>query len=506
MHQDVNRESAIKNVLMKIKSIDDVVMEVPGLKGKLEKHQRVGVAYLVAVKKGLCLDFVGAGKTVETIAADLILRNIGEVRRTLIVCLSSGKEHWARNYKQFSDLTTYVIDGSKKLRQSGWMSAQGDVGVTIAHYEAVRSDIPSMISGGMVFDWDLVVWDEASYFKSYDTVLAGSLRLLVDHVNPSCIFALSATPIQKRLEDLWCIMEKVRPGLLGADFYDFQERHVIRKLIKTTSRRGRHQQFWKVVGYRGVEEVAEMVEPYFIRRNRDDVYGDKIKRMEQDRYVDLSPQQQRAYRDVRNRVQQGKQSTFQAFAEMEKIVDTMQWFDPANDTSSKIDDLMFLLENELVDEKVVVFSKFKVPLYHISGRLTKRGIQHTFYSGDVVDREERERNRQRFQNDPEVKVILVTHAAEMCIEFHSARYMVFLNKIYNFARMEQLKGRIDRPVVQRSNFVCYINYVSKGTHEDRLKERMEKEKGLFEDIFGESGMELKLSEDQLFKLIMEGVV
>jgi len=496
-------DNKLIDTLLQLKRLRDIKCDVPGFKGILEPHQRVGVAFLILAKRAMCLDFVGAGKTVEVIACDLKLRDKGHVRRTLIACLGSTRHHWAKLYKQFSDIPTYVIEGDKKTRINNWLGAQGDTAATIANYESIRADLPSLIRNGVRLNWDMIVWDEATVFKSEGTVLAESLRMLLDHVSPEYVFGLTATPIQKRLEDLFCVMEKIRPGLLGSDFYEFQDRYVIRRQFKTKSARGRMMSFWKTIGYMNEGEVGSTIQPYFIRRTKDEVYEGRTKRLIQEREVDLSDKQRVMYDEVRQQVKQGTKSAFTGFLDLEKISDTLQWYDKTSDVSAKIDDLMFLLENDLVDEKVVVFSKHKQPLYHLMGRLNKAGIKSIEFTGDVSSKDgQREANRIRFQEDDSVRVALVTSAAEMGVEFHSARYMIFLNIIVNHARIEQIMGRIDRPIVQRSPFVCYIFYIARHTHEERMHKLMKEESELSDKIFGKGDEVTRLGEAELRKLIL----
>jgi SNF2 family DNA or RNA helicase len=518
-------DAKLRDALLFIKSQKDIKVEVPGFVGDLEPHQRVGVAFAVMAKKCLVLDFVGAGKTVEAIATDLKLRSIGEVHRSLVVCQGGKRGDWKDEYKQFSSLPTYVVDGNKAGRVNAWLAGQNDYGVTIAHYEAVRGDFldrrvgergrpeygPSALSEHLRYDF--IIFDEVSIFKSWESVLADSLRCLVDR-NPSAAkMGLSATPVQKTLEDLHSIMDKILPGLLGSR-PEFEANYCIKKQFETFTG-SRRSRFTKVIGYNNVDGLANIMNPYFIRREKQQVYGDqKLKHVKKLRRVEMTASQLKKYKELAASVSDGdvRGSLLQVFAQMEKVCDTMNYFDDDDHTSAKIDDLRFLLTNDLKEEKVVIFSKHHKPLFEIAGQILEpEEIPYIRYTGKE-DLATREADRHRFLNDPSVRVALITTAAEMGFNFHSAHYMIFFNHIYNQARIEQIIGRIDRPIVQKSNFICTIHYAAKDTHEEKIIPRFQKDAQLMTKLFGATNkfdgftgdVVEKLSTEALLTLIRTG--
>lgn len=504
--------------LLALKEQESITCTIPGLKLPLEGHQSVGVAYAVVAEKSLNLDFLGAGKTVTALATDLKLRSLGKVYRTLVVCQGGKRWDWQKEYKRFTDIPTYVVDGSKTQRVNTWLAAQQDNAVTIVHYEGLRGDLlnTDRIKQGKkeykihtpapllaMLKFDLIIFDEVTVFKNWNTTLHKALEFLVGNVRHQYTIGLSATVIQKSLADLWSIMDIVRPGLLGVR-ESFEDEYVIKRQFSTFAGK-RKVRYEKIVGFKNEAKLAYIMNPFYIRREKEKVYAGKIKHVAKIRNVELLPAQLKAYRKVTDSVDRGdsRQSLLTRFLEMEKICDTMRWFD--GDESAKIDDLMGLLTSELEDEKVVVFSKHHRPLEHLASRLDQQPIPYVVYSGRITDVKEREANRQQFQEDDLTKVCLVTTAAEMGFDFHAAHYLVYLNHVYNPARIDQLRGRIDRPIVQKSSFICTIHYVTRATFEEGVIPRLHREADLMRKVFGAENSFESLLSDTTKDLIVDGL-
>lgn len=358
----------------------------------------------------------------------------------------------------------------------------------------VRSDI-EFIANTCYFD--LIVLDEAVELKNPDTRLYESFKTLMQRVNPKCRFVLTATPLEKKLEDLYSVVDLVVPNLLG-DRETFMAAHCIERSFKNR----RRFSFKKVVRYINVEQVHETLLPYYIRRKSDEV-DESLDRLEIVRKVELSTKERATYSRISSMDGSSMQAALRKFQLKEKCVDTLSYFDPNDSTSTKADEVVNLLLTELLEEKVLIFSKHHLPLDILRQRFDQVGITHTSFTGKM-DAEEREKNRLSFQNNKNPRVCLITKAAHKGLNFHSARYVIFFNRYYNPAVEEQIIGRIDRPMAQLSKWVAVIHILAKDTHEEQLKQRMEKEKGLFVSIFGKMSNSLEIPDEVLGKFLNEG--
>jgi len=439
-------------------------------------------------------------------------------------------------------------------------------------------------------DFDLLVFDEASFFRSRGTLISKALRQLV--ARREWVWGLTATPIQKRLEDLFWIMQIINYPVLGK-FKDFKERYCVEEeaygkgrlnlrgrvtgvghdllvddnadFIESRVRSGdtvvnsvtdavgrvvavqsgkvlvvhpdifpvigsqygvksddlRVRKFRKVVGYRNVEDVSRRIDLYVHSKTQDEVQSIDRQRVRLPRTLELGERQRGLYRDVQAGLQtcgRDMKTMLEKFQLLEYAVGTTAFFDPAirerrhdrenldfglfrTHESSKIDDLMFLLDTELDGEKIVVFSKYLIQHYHVIYALDHHGIQWTEITGDVHDPEQREHNRVRFIEDPECRVCLLSSVGEMGFNLHAARYIVFLNEFYNPARQEQLIGRIDRPHLQTSKIVSSLHYHTEDTFEPDLHARMDRERAVSNQVFGEQDLVESMTPSDLFALM-----
>lgn len=500
-------------ILLQLKNLKNINVDVPGFNklalrdGEFPPHQAIGVSFLTVAKKGMLLDPVGSGKTVMAIAADLKLRSIGNHSRTLIGCLPNSREQWFDEYRKWApNLSVCQISGQRADRYRNWLTAH-NCDVSIAAYETVRADVDIIES----FKYGLAVWDEGSYFKNPETRISEVLERLRDQFDST--FILTATPIQKSLVDLFSILLKLDPTIIGMDLDQFIDRYVVREKIPI---RGRNRFFWKVTGYKNETELASTVFPHYLKRSREELFGDTLKRQRIDRKVALTAEQVKEYIRIvdgapspfegdAQQMSNAKASLFECFMRLEQCCDNFEGH------SGKLDDLMFQLTNDLADEKVVVFSKFHHVLDELQRRLVEEGIGFVRLTGregkdpdpKFGGESERAFNRKKFFEDVNSRICLITTSAEMGLNLHAASYMVFLNHVWNPQREEQIFGRIDRPMVQKASVVTAIHYSARNTIEDRLLKKMESERALFEKVFGEGVTSAlsAMSASQLYELI-----
>lgn len=511
-------DTNLRTALLQVKKLQNLQVAVPGLKGEAAPHQNVGIAFMSVVQRGLLLDFVGAGKTFQTIGADLALRSHGLVGRTLVLCQSGKRFDWAREYQRFSPLTTNIVKG-KALnkdnvaeRELGWMSYD-KFDVTVASYENFRLDMvkKTELPGGYKYvtgtdllhklKFDLVVLDEVTVFKSHKALIHGVLKYFIQWMKPRCVFGLSATPIQKSLEDIHAVMDVLTPGLLGT-LKEFNDAFITRKEMMFGDKI-----INKIVSYKNEQALASIVEPYYIRREKTEV-GYENKHVFKARYVEMLPEQAKRYAELDSMVTEalGCADLMKRLTMMEKVVDSLWLIDEPKKRreSAKLEDLEILLSGDLKKEKVVIFSKNLGMLEQAEEDVLKPlRIKYIRYTGKETNIEKREAGRQKFQNDPSIRVALVTTAAEMGYDFHAASYMIFLNHVYNPARVNQIIGRIDRPLVQMHPFTCSIHYVTANTFEEKLIPKLYREAELSKKVLGATNYMEELNNNVLEEMTQQ---
>ncbi|QRN79697.1 MAG: DEAD/DEAH box helicase, partial [Nocardiopsis sp. BM-2018] len=255
----------------------------PGLRATLRPYQQQGAAWLTLASRlglGVCLaDDMGLGKTVQTLAFLLKERAEGRVEGpSLIVCPTSVVRNWHDEAARFApDLRVLVHHGADRARGKAFRTAVEGADMVVTSYPILRSDAAAL----QAIDWYAVVLDEAQQVKNPDTAQARAARQL----RASVRLALTGTPIENRLDELWSIVEFLNPGYLGT-------RSAFRtRLARPIEREG---------DVHKTATLRRLVRPLVLRRLKSDrdVISDLPDKVVQPAWVHLSEEQASLYQSV----------------------------------------------------------------------------------------------------------------------------------------------------------------------------------------------------------------
>lgn len=255
----------------------------PGLRATLRPYQQRGAAWLTLAARlglGVCLaDDMGLGKTVQTLAFLLREREAGRARGpSLVVCPTSVVRNWHDEAARFApDLRTLVHHGADRARGADLRDAVADTDLVLTSYALLRSDAAAL----QAIDWHALVLDEAQQIKNPDTAQARAARELHGSVR----LALTGTPIENRLDELWSIVEFLNPGYLGTRSA-FRQR-----LALPIEREGDPDK---------AATLRRLVRPLVLRRLKSDrdVISDLPDKVVQPAWVRLSEEQASLYQSV----------------------------------------------------------------------------------------------------------------------------------------------------------------------------------------------------------------
>jgi superfamily II DNA or RNA helicase len=440
--------------------------------GTLREYQREGLGWLRFLREfhfGGCLaDDMGLGKTVVVLALLDARRQEREVAgrtRTpsLVVVPRSVLFNWQQEAARFAPHLR-VLDFSGTGR-SERMHQIADSDLVLVTYGTLRRDAAALAD----VQFDYVILDEAQTIKNANTAAAKAARLLHGEHR----LALSGTPVENRLADLWSLFEFLNPGLLsGATAFG--------------------QSFSGDTDAEELRLLSRGLRPFILRRTKEQVAAELPPKVEQTIVCELERPQRALYNELRDHYrrtllgrtatwQRSKLQVLEALLRLRQAACHPALVDPerADDPSAKLDLLVPRLA-ELVEEghKALVFSQFTSFLALLRARLDERQITYEYLDGRTRDRQERV---ERFQRDASCRLFLISlKAGGVGLNLTAADYVFILDPWWNPAAEAQAVDRTHR--IGQTRRVFAYRLIAKDTVEERVLELQQRKRELADAI------------------------
>ena len=445
-----------------------------GLNAELRPYQERGYSWLMhnirARMGSIIADDMGLGKTVQVIAALEALRAAGELekRQALIAVPASVVINWTRELRRFApELSVNVYYGTQR-------SLEPQTHVLLTTYGTLRQDIEKLKDK----KWRVAVADEAQNIKNPGSQIFQDMCLL----QTDSSIAMSGTPVENRLADYWAIMEFVNPGLFGtlgsftSDYAQPIERNRDADAVK---------------------RLRSVTAPFILRRLKTDksVIADLPDKISSDRFCELNPEQAAMYQEF---VSDGLEGVTETLSQLERsarvlklilrlkqICDAPELFskDPkitGPSHSGKAGMLLDLL-GELIEngQKAIVFTQFReMGDLLVSWIGEKLGTVPDFIHGGVSVKK-RQEMVDRFQNDPESRVMVLSlKAAGTGLNLTAASAVIHYDLWWNPAVEDQATDRAYR-IGQNKNVMVY-RFICAGTFEEKINEIINSKKEIAE--------------------------
>ena len=437
--------------------------------GSLRPYQREGLGWLTALADlgfGGCLaDDMGLGKTVQVLAL-LEKRRRGRAGPSLVVVPRSLVFNWMEEAARFTPRLR-LLDHTGAGRD---VAAAAEHDVVVTTYGTLKRDIEELRK----VEWDYVVLDEAQAVKNAATATARAVRLLSARHR----LAMSGTPIENHLGELWSLLDFLNPGVMG-------------KAGAVTAKAARDPDG----GTR--ELLARAVRPFILRRTKEKVAPDLPRKSEQTIVCEMAPPQRRLYTEVRDHYRRtllpkvdrlgmarSKIHVLEALLRLRQVACHPGLLDDSRrqDPSAKLEALLPQLE-ELREEghKALVFSQFTSFLALVRSRLDASKVPYEYLDGQTTDRAARV---QRFQSDPVCPLFLVSlKAGGLGLNLTAAGYVFILDPWWNPAVEAQAIDRTHR--IGQTRPVFAYRLITKGTIEEKVAELQKTKKQLAESILSE---------------------
>jgi SNF2 family DNA or RNA helicase len=384
-------------------------------------------------------------------------------RPSLVVVPRSVLFNWMQEASRFAP-NLRVLDFSGAGR-SDRMHRIEDSDVVLVTYGTLRRDAAALSD----FEFDYVVLDEAQMIKNPQTAAAKAARLL----NGRHRLALSGTPVENRLSDLWSLFEFLNPGLLSGST----------AFSRSFSGDADDEQ---------LHVLARGLRPFILRRTKEQVASELPDKTEQTLVCDLEPRQRTLYNELRDHYrkqflrdgaswQRSKLQVLEALLRLRQAACHPALIDPARieEPSAKLDLLMTRII-ETIDEghKALVFSQFTSFLALVRRELDERRVTYEYLDGRTRDRQARV---ERFQSDQDCRLFLISlKAGGLGLNLTAADYVFILDPWWNPAAEAQAVDRAHR-IGQARNVFAY-RLIARDTVEERVVELQQRKRALADAI------------------------
>ena len=450
----------------------------PTFAGQLRDYQREALGWFDFLRRfgfGGCLaDDMGLGKTVMVLAlleSRRQSRDRDRPRTSVAVVPRSLVFNWKEEAARFAPKMR-ILDYTGDARTT---AAVEDHDLLLTTYGTLRRDAARLTE----YEFDYVILDEAQAIKNASTASAKAARLLRGRYR----LALSGTPVENHLGELWSLFEFLNPGFLGP----------AAAFGRATSAQGRGERLDRV----DLAVMARALRPFILRRTKEQVAPELPEKSEQTIHCELEPPQRRFYDELRAHYRQkllaavaqkgmnrSKIQVLEALLRLRQAASHAGLVDEnrSGETSAKFEMLLSRLR-EIVDEghKALVFSQFTSLLALLRPRLHEEGITYEYLDGRTRDRADRVA---RFEADPGCPVFLISlKAGGLGLNLTAADYVFLLDPWWNPAVEMQAIDRAHR--IGQSKHVFAYRLIASDTVEEKIAELQRSKRKLADAIFSE---------------------
>jgi len=472
---------AFRKLLHELKSPEEQEYDLPeSLQAQLRNYQQTGYNWFKSLSHyhlgGILADEMGLGKTLQSIA---YIASEPADNPHLIVAPSSVVYNWKNEFEKFvPSLEAVILTGNPDERHEQ-MEKNKDVDVWITSYSTLRQDI----------DWykemsfASMILDEAQYIKNYHTKTSRAIR----QVRAAHRFALSGTPIENSISELWAIFQVILPGLMPG-LRDFKQL--------------------------SNEKIAAITKPFILRRLKKDVLKELPEKIESVSMSELTKEQKDLYIGYLSQVRQEAAASIQASGFNQNRMKILAgltrlrqvcchpslFIENYEGQSGKLEQLMETVKSALENGKrMLIFSQFTSMHEIIMEELKKEGID-CFYLHGQTSSKERVEMSERFNNGEKDVFLISLKAGGTGLNLTGADTVILYDLWWNPAVEDQATGRAHR--FGQKNVVQVIRLITEGTIEEKIYELQQKKRELIDQVIqpGET-MLSTLSEEDVRELL-----
>ena len=490
----LERDASIRQIVRTFNSVKESDYAVPdNLKGVLRNYQEYGYKWLRMLIDsnfgGILADDMGLGKTIQFISVIQGLKDEGKLSApVLVTCPASVVYNWKEEFERFSrGIHVEIVAGTQAERREILKLREADVYIT--SYDLLKRDID-------VYEekhFFIHVLDEAQFIKSIKAANTKAVKIIQSEHR----FALTGTPIENRLSELWSIFDFLMPGFLYTyeDFRNNYEKAIMKYNDEAIT-----------------ERLKQMVRPFILRRLKEDVLKDLPEKLEEIRYVRFDKEQQQIYdaqmaktkRIIHDLDDSKGQSKIIVLAELTKLrqicCDPSLLVENFAGESAKREACIELIESAMEGgHRILLFSQFVTMLELLEKDLQEHGISYYKLTGTTS---KRDRNILMHDfNDGDTPVFLVSlKAGGTGLNLTGADIVIHYDPWWNFAAQNQATDRAHR--IGQTRKVSVFKLIAKDSIEEKIVQLQDTKKDLSDAILsGEAQSITSMSKDELLELL-----
>ncbi|MBR2649478.1 MAG: SNF2 helicase associated domain-containing protein [Sediminibacterium sp.] len=445
------------------------------LKSILRPYQESGFQWLNYLREvqwgGILADDMGLGKTIQALSFLHHLKKEQGALKALVVCPTTLMYNWQNEIKKFTpELRFYVHHGGAREKDG---IAAADIDIIITTYGTLRSDIRQFVE----INFDYVVLDESQAIKNPGSKVTKAASLL----KASSRLCLSGTPLQNNTFDIFAQMNFLNPGMLGSMEFFKQEFSI------PIDKFGEKEQ---------KDHLRKLLYPFILRRTKEQVAKDLPEKQEMVLFCEMGEEQRKIYDAYRNDyrdkilgvvenqgIQKSQLTILQGLMKLRQICDSpaiVKEEEQYPNVSVKLEEIGREITENISNHKALVFSQFLGMLALIKEKMKELGVDYEYFDGSSTVNE-RERAIQRFQNDDNCRVFLISlKAGGVGLNLTAADYVYIVDPWWNPAVEQQAIDRTHR-IGQTKNIFAY-RMICTDTVEDKILKLQERKRNLAREV------------------------
>ena len=490
------KDKSFKSLVRNMKTIEDNDFEVPESLDKiLREYQKRGFLWIKTLNYngfgGILADDMGLGKTLQVIAfllseflerrntvvENIAVKETGKLQRnTLIVAPASLVYNWSSEIQRFApELTAKMVTGTAAERRQILAEADSE-DILLTSYDLLKRDIIEY--EGYKFRCEII--DEAQYIKNANTQAAKAVK----EVQADFRLALTGTPVENRLSELWSIFDYLMPGFL----YSYKK---FREEVEIPAVQNSDEDAMK--------RLQKMIRPFVLRRLKKEVLTDLPDKLEENMFVQLTGEQQKLYdahvkrmmlmldKQSEEEFKTSKITILAALTKLRKIsCDPSLIFADYKADSAKVDMCLNMISNAVESgHKILLFSQFTTMLDHLAKSLEEEKISYYMLTGST-SKEKRAQMVENFNTDDTQVFCISLKAGGTGLNLTAADIVIHFDPWWNLAVQNQATDRAHR--IGQKNVVNVYKLIVKDTIEENILKLQEKKRELADQILEGEGL------------------